>query len=63
MIIALLFFDTLGVLGRNVIFIGLIEEAAKVLAILFCLRNRKYHFILNGLLVGAAVGSGFAAFE
>ena len=63
LIIALLFFDTLGALGTNVIFIGLIEEAAKVLAILFCLRNRNYHFILNGLLVGAAVGAGFAAFE
>lgn len=63
LIIALLFFDTLGMLGRNVIFIGLIEEAAKVLAILFCLRHRNYHFILNGLLVGAAVGAGFAAFE
>lgn len=63
LLIALLFFDTLGALGRNVIFIGLVEEAAKVLAILFCLRKQKYHFILNGLLVGAAVGAGFAAFE
>lgn len=63
LIIALFFFQTLGVLGQNVIFVGIIEEAAKVLAILWCLRKRNYHFILNGLLVGAAVGTGFAAFE
>lgn len=63
LLIALVFFDTLGELGRNVIFVGLIEEAAKVLAILFCLRKQHYHFILNGLLIGAAVGAGFAAFE
>lgn len=63
LLIALLFFDTLGMLGQNVIFIGLIEEAAKVLAVLFCLRKQKYPYILNGLLVGAAVGAGFAAFE
>lgn len=63
LIIALLFFQTLGVLGQNVIFVGIIEESAKVLAILWCLRKRNYHFILNGLLVGAAVGTGFAAFE
>lgn len=63
LIIALFFFQTLGALGHNVIFVGVIEESAKVLAILWCLRKRNYHFILNGLLVGAAVGTGFAAFE
>jgi|GEM_PF-1295036 len=63
LIIALFLFQTLGSLGQNVIFVGIIEETAKVLAILWCLRKRNYHFILNGLLVGAAVGTGFAAFE
>lgn len=63
LIIALLFFETLGSIATTVIFVGLIEEAAKVLAILWCLRKKNYHFILNGLLVGAAVGTGFAAFE
>ena len=43
---------------------GIIEESGKLLAVLLLLRNKnKYHWILNGLLFGAAVGTGFAAFE
>ena len=64
LIIALLFFETLGNLAVAPIVVGIIEEVAKVLAILWCLRKRPQdHYILNGLLVGAAVGTGFAAFE
>ncbi|WP_020617229.1 PrsW family intramembrane metalloprotease [Paenibacillus daejeonensis] len=64
LIIALLFFETVGNLAVAPIVVGIIEEVAKVLAILWCLRKRpKDHYILNGLLVGAAVGTGFAAFE
>lgn len=42
---------------------GPIEETAKVLAMLAVARAAKYKYKLNGLLVGAAVGVGFAAFE
>ena len=39
------------------------EETAKVLAMVVVARAAKYRYKLNGLLVGAAVGVGFAAFE
>lgn len=43
---------------------GLIEEAGKLLAVIFFTRKWKgYGWILNGLLFGAAVGTGFSAFE
>ena len=45
-------------------FASLIEEPAKLLAlIILTLGKKKYPYILNGLLLGAAVGCGFAAFE
>ena len=44
--------------------IGLVEEAAKaVIVAIFLFKSKKSKYILNGLLVGAAVGAGFAAFE
>lgn len=44
--------------------VGLIEETAKaVIVALFLFRDKKCKYILNGLLIGAAVGAGFAAFE
>ena len=42
---------------------GLVEEPGKLLVLAFIINNRKYRSILNGLLLGAAVGAGFAAFE
>jgi len=42
---------------------GPMEETAKVLAMLAVARAAKYKYKLNGLLVGAAVGVGFASFE
>lgn len=45
-------------------FVSLVEEVAKIVIIAFFLfRNKKCNYILNGLLVGAAVGAGFGAFE
>ncbi len=44
--------------------VGLIEEAAKAAIVaVFLFRDKKCKYILNGLLIGAAVGAGFAAFE
>lgn len=42
---------------------GPMEESAKVLAMVAVARAAKYKYKLNGLLVGAAVGVGFATFE
>ena len=42
---------------------GPMEETAKVLAMVAVASAAKYRYKLNGLLVGAAVGVGFAAFE
>ena len=43
---------------------GVGEEIAKMLVVYWILkRNRAYPYILNGVLVGAAVGAGFAIFE
>jgi len=42
---------------------GLVEEPAKLFAIGIVINNPRYRYTLNGLLLGAAVGTGFAAFE
>lgn len=42
---------------------GPMEETAKVFAMVAVARAAKYKYKLNGLLVGAAVGVGFATFE
>jgi RsiW-degrading membrane proteinase PrsW (M82 family) len=42
---------------------GLVEEAGKLVALLVLVNNRRYPWLLNGLLLGAAVGTGFAVFE
>ena len=42
---------------------GLVEESAKVAAAIFFFGNRRFRWSLNGLLIGAAIGTGFSAFE
>jgi RsiW-degrading membrane proteinase PrsW (M82 family) len=45
---------------------GVIEEIGKLAAVIWLTRKmdpKRYPYILNGLLFGAAVGTGFAAFE
>lgn len=42
---------------------GIVEEPGKILTLLIVANNKKYPYIINGLLFGAAVGVGFAAFE
>jgi RsiW-degrading membrane proteinase PrsW (M82 family) len=61
LIVALFIYDIAG--SNSAIIIGIVEEAAKVFALLWFLKDRQYKFILNGLLIGAAIGAGFAAFE
>jgi RsiW-degrading membrane proteinase PrsW (M82 family) len=42
---------------------GIVEEVAKLLTVVLVMRAARYKYILNGLLFGATVGAGFAAFE
>lgn len=53
-----------GLLGASAA--GFIEESGKLAAVVFATRGLshvRYRYTLNGLLFGAAVGVGFAAFE
>ena len=50
--------DTFGAVDA-----GPIEETAKLLAVIGVARSVQYRYKINGLLFGAAVGAGFAAFE
>jgi RsiW-degrading membrane proteinase PrsW (M82 family) len=43
--------------------VGLIEEAAKLVALAFLARRLTHKYARDGLILGAAVGFGFAAFE
>jgi RsiW-degrading membrane proteinase PrsW (M82 family) len=66
--VALIFFNKLTFLGSflGASAAGIIEETAKLLIVIFLMGNNKtgqYNWILNGMLFGAAVGTGFAAFE
>ncbi len=67
LLLAILYFDIITVEQldyKGAIMVGFIEEAAKaVIVALFLFKSKKSKYILNGLLIGAAVGAGFAAFE
>jgi RsiW-degrading membrane proteinase PrsW (M82 family) len=43
--------------------VGLIEEAAKLVVLAFLTRRLAHKYARDGLILGAAVGFGFAAFE
>jgi RsiW-degrading membrane proteinase PrsW (M82 family) len=45
------------------VLVGIIEEAGKIVAVYIFLRKRKTSSILNGILIGAAIGAGFSVFE
>jgi RsiW-degrading membrane proteinase PrsW (M82 family) len=53
--------STLGWLGDPAA--GIEEEVVKLLAVILVARNLKHKYILNGMVFGAAIGCGFAAFE
>ncbi len=42
---------------------GIVEESGKALTLLLVVTRPRYRWTLNGLLLGAAIGTGFAVFE
>lgn len=42
---------------------GISEELAKFIIVYIIIKNKNYKYILNGLLIGCAVGVGFATLE
>ncbi len=66
LIIALILFqlsDSLRLNWLGASLAGIVEEPGKLLALLLVANVSKYKYTLNGLLFGAAIGTGFAAFE
>lgn len=53
--------DTLGIRGG--LLVGAIEEACKIAAVVFVARRLPHGRAIDGLLLGTALGMGFAAFE
>jgi RsiW-degrading membrane proteinase PrsW (M82 family) len=47
----------------SIILIGVIEEFAKILGVLVLARRRRHDAEMDGLILGAAAGMGFAALE
>lgn len=45
------------------ILVGIIEEIGKIAVVIFYVRRKNTKYILNGMLIGACVGAGFAVFE
>ncbi len=55
--------DALNVQWLGALIPGLAEEPGKLLGLLLIVNSLRHRHILNGLLFGAAIGAGFAAFE
>ncbi len=47
----------------SALLVGLIEEGSKIVAVMFLARHMRQRTQMDGLLLGAAVGMGFAALE
>lgn len=43
--------------------VGIIEEFTKLIGVFLIARHRRYNSMLDGIILGAAAGMGFAAFE
>src|SRR5438552_9577700 len=63
MLISLIGYDIGGLGWLGSCSAGIIEELAKLAALLLITRGSRYKYILNGMLFGAAVGAGFGSFE
>lgn len=58
-----LFFPVYDLNFTGAIIVGVLEEIGKLAIIVYFIKKLNPKFILNGLLIGAAIGAGFAAFE
>lgn len=58
-----IFLNVEGLTSWKAIIVGITEEVAKLLIVYFFISKTPYRSILAGLLIGASVGAGFAAFE
>jgi RsiW-degrading membrane proteinase PrsW (M82 family) len=65
LLVSLLLFSLTEGLGERIgpPIAGLVEEPAKLLAVILLGSLPRYRWTLNGMCLGAAVGAGFAAFE
>lgn len=65
MLVSLVLFSMTAGLGERIgpPIAGLVEEPAKLLAVILLGSLPRYRWTLNGMCLGAAVGAGFAAFE
>lgn len=66
LVITLFLYSFFPINGLNVIdtvVIGFIEEVGKLAIIAYFINKINPKYILNGLLIGAAIGAGFASFE
>ncbi len=52
-----------GLSLTSAMLVGLIEEGSKIAAVVFVARHLRPRYMIDGLLLGAAVGMGFAALE
>jgi len=57
------FFPVYDLDFAGAIIVGIVEEVGKLAVIVYFIHKLRAKFILNGLLIGAAIGAGFAAFE
>lgn len=48
---------------NGAIVVGIVEEVGKLAVIVYFITKLNPKFILNGLLIGATIGAGFASFE
>lgn len=49
--------------ASSAVIVGIIEEAAKFIVVFYLIKKLRSAYILNGMLVGSAIGAGFSIFE